>query len=470
MSAAIETGFSLPIAANGFKQASADFSRRNDLLSVVEGGRTNVEIIREHNPGVVVLVPIHADSRIDTLRHTLQSIADQNQDLPPQVVIADNGLTQSGTRKINQIGEDLSLPISFADAHPTTDNEKNAAHARNRGLSVIQSLGATDPLFRTDGILLVDSDTALLPGAINELKKSTQEHEGAVAVTARSISIPTLNGETYSRYFTEATQGAREREMPLPLLYSEGKVDIASLVAFGSDVAAKTCGLYLDRAIMSRFDKPFVQMPNGSAEDMIFSVALSRIGETYYNPNAQLLDQTRETVEQTRQQRSNWGRDHAILFSDLATLGYVKPGVHILEPNNGHWEEWVIPGSEEVTGMIINPSQLKTVGQDLLDLISFGQPMGLSTDISRQDIINSVYLMRRLIDFIDGVREKSPRAIHPNLPTPTVADTNHPRFSTNSLTALLAGNIQGMYDIQHIENGVLPKNFFFGVRQAASWK
>lgn len=469
MSVAVETGFSLPIAANGFKQDSADFLRRDDLLSVVEGGRS-IEITREHNPGVVVLVPIHADSRIDTLQHTLQSIAAQNQEFPPQIVIADNGLTPSGARKINQIGESISLPISFADAHPTSDNEKNAAHARNRGLSFIQTVGATDPSFRTDGILLVDSDTALLPGAIDELKRSTKEHERAVAVTARSIAVPTLNGETYSRYFTQATPGERESEMPLPLLYSDGKVDIASLVAFGSDVAAKTCGLYLDRATMNRFDKPFVQMPNGSAEDMIFSVALSRIGETYYNPNAQLLDQTRETVEQTRQQRSNWGRDHAILFNDLAALGFVEPGIHILEPTNGHWEEWVIPGSEEVTGMIINPSQLKMLGNDLLDITSFGRPLGFNTEISRQEIVNSVYLMGRLIDFIDKTRCEASHAIRPTLPKPTAVDTTHPRFSSESLTALLAGNIQGMYDIQHIENGVLPKTFFFGVRQAASWR
>lgn len=456
-----------PVAMDGHIVNPDVVSRRNNIRSLFEANH-HAEYIRERNPGVVVLIPIHTDSRISTLQHTLKSVVDQGYMEKLNIVIADNGLSGNGREKIQEIARDLDLPqVSFADARPIDNSHKNPAYARNIGIRHIRELARIHPEFRTDGVLLLDSDAALLPGGIKELENTYRKHEGTVAVTAVNIPVPTLEGNTYATYLRGTT--AKGEEKLLPKLYTNGNVNVESIVAFGSDVAIKTCGVFIDSQTVNSLKQPFVRMPHDSAEDMLISAALSSIGNIYHNPNAKVLDQTRTTLLQIRHQRRDWGQDHAVLYGDLVAMRLVPPGLKVIEPKDDYWVEWRVPNSEGITGLMINPNQLKKLAPELLSVLEKEGDEAFGPIAERHKIEQGIALLTKITRHIDSMRKHVPALVRSDLPIPKEPNSRETRFSPEALTGLLAGNILGMHEIQKIEPGVVPQTIFFGVRQAGAW-
>lgn len=455
----------LAFSSNGHISTIEATLRRQELWATLTLPVPNVEVQKEHTPGVVVLVPIHTDARIGTMQHTLESLARQGHD-QLRLVVADNGLSYQGRTDLAQRAQALGVSTSFADALPTHNSHRNPAHARTKGIELIRSLAEQHPEYRTNGIVFLDSDTAALPGAIRELEKTYRNHRRAVAVTSVSVSVPNLDSQTYATYMRQLDLASGQERL-LPQLFGNGKVDVAAIAAFGSDIAIKTCGVYVDRKAIDRLESPFIRMPYGTGEDMILSTALGRLGDIYHNPKAQVLDQARESKEQVRTQRQNWGRDHAVLFADMAELGLTPPGIHILEPQNGHWVEWTMPHTASVKGLIINPEQLKQVSQDLKANMKAGVSYGPDTEEKLQ---TGIGFLEKLTEYIDAIRTAAAKTLRLDLPAPIPADPNKTRFSQESLTGLLSGNILGMHDVQHIDPATFPKTIFYGVRQAGRWQ
>ncbi len=457
-----------PVASDGFIQNSQTALRRSSILALTKP-ETQKESIKEHNPGAVVIIPIHSDKRLATIEHTLRSLANQGEKTRElSIVIADNGISNEGRTKIQEIASNLILNnLQFADARPTSPDHKNPAYARNKAIELVRELTREHEGYRQDGILMVDSDTALLPGAVDELEKTYRNHRDTVAVTSRNIGVPNIDQPTQVTYFKELDSTQNERL--LPKLYKQGgHIDVASIAAFGSDVATKTCGLFVDRNTIFRLSKPFVTMPHGSGEDMLFTVALNNMGEIWHNPNAILLDQARETPEQTLQQRKNWGQDHALLFADLVSMGLAPKGLYVLEPRDKVWVEWKVPNSYPITGFIINPNQLKDLSSRLReDILKSSEALGLTMP---GELGSGIEILQRLIRHIDLVRNEASVKIRTDLPEPIEPNPTQTRFRPESLIGLLAGNILGMQEIQRIDKGVIPQIVFFGVRQAAKWK
>lgn len=455
-----------PIASNGFIENSEIALRRSSVLALTRP-EPRKEVINEYHPGATVLIPIHTDERLSSVEHTLRSLSKQGEKTRElSIVIADNGISNEGRFHIQELAKQNRLThLTFADARPTSPEQKNAAHARNTALELIKQLAKEHPEYRQDGILMLDSDTALLPGAAGELEKTYREHEGTVAVTARNIAVPNIDSTTQATYFREVDSSLQERV--LPKLYEQGQhVDVSSIVAFGSDVATKTCGLFVDRKAINRLGKPFVTMPNGSSEDMLLAVALNNMGEIWHNPRAVVLDQARENSSQTKKQRKNWGEDHTILFADLVSMGLASQGLHVLEPRGEAWVEWKVPHSDPITGFVINPNQLKDLSLRLRKDISDG-----SADFGNPDALEEgIRTLERITKHIDITRSQTSYKIRTDLPEPIEPNPTQTRFSPEALTGLLAGNIQGMHDIQKIDKGIIPRIVFFGVRQAGRWK
>jgi len=86
-----------PVAKDGHIVDDSVISRRGEIHSLFET-KPSAESIVEHNPGAIVLIPIHADSRISTIEHTLKSLSDQNYTDGLHIVIADNGLSGDGRK------------------------------------------------------------------------------------------------------------------------------------------------------------------------------------------------------------------------------------------------------------------------------------------------------------------------------------------------------------------------------------
>jgi glycosyltransferase involved in cell wall biosynthesis len=471
----------LKFSSNGLMSTDRSSLRRGDLESALNSAsQPTIEIGPTFNPDPLVIVPVHNDNRIPTLRHTFDSLAEQERlNSGFQVVVSDNGLTDEGVQEIHGIAEGLGLGLTIVNARPEKESQKNAAHARNQAFQTIASLAEQDSRFRTNGVLLIDSDTALLPHALTELQQTYYRNPEVSAVQAVSVSAHDIGKEARVQYMSRHDI-ATGREQRLPKVYRDGEIDIASIVAFGSDIATKTCGVFVDRVAMAKMgQKPFVQMPHGSAEDMVLAIGLGRHGDIYSNSRAQVLDLDRPNPSAIQAQRTNWGRDHAILFNDFVELKHIKPGIKIFEPINGQWVEWIIPGSEEwkipgseeeenVYGVIVNPEQLKSTSQLVIDAEKNGT---LDTLTSRElrDVQIGISHLQTVISRIDSVRDTVQKTVRPELPTPVPPNPSSIRFSNESLTGLLVGNILGMCDEQELSEDALPKRMFYGVRQSASW-
>ncbi len=475
----------LPIAHNGFSHDTA-YEYRKDYLdgALRPKAETTVEVLRDETPGTIVLIPLGLEpARISTIGHVIQAVSQQQSRYPITLVMSDNGFTRDENLRaaVYAALDESGIQHRTVNAMFKRPDQRNPAYARNRGLEEIDSLAGEDEALRMDSVLFVDSDVVMLPDSIDNLQE-TYASKRASAVIASSIAVNQLDTDTIAHYSSLPAPEGRIRR--LPELMRGDQIDMGMIVAFSGDVATKTFSLLLKRDALKKimdsgtYRDTMLVAPHGSAEDMILSLSLGNLkrngaGGIYHDPRARALDQARDTLDGVRKQRRMWGADHVILYKDFADLGLIQPGLRVLEPSNGHWQEWVVPGTEDMFGLIINPNQLKGIRRTLQHSIETEgfEAIAESTklDITEGHVQSGMYVIDRLVQYIDSVRGLTTPLVRTDLPRELPTDATKMRWSDHSRTGQLLGNIAGMHFIQDVKNGTIPKVILFGVRQNADW-
>ncbi len=449
------------------------FTQRQDALQrLLSVPTVETRGIRSVSPDTVVLLPIHHDEhRYETAALTLKSLTQQTLG-QIHVLMADNGMSPEGRAHLERVAEGYGLPLTVVSAHPKEDAHRSPAYARNTALTALRDLRREDPTLRGP-VLEIDSDNVALPNAVDYMRQTLYGMPDAVAVSGDIIPTQHISEEQLDEY---APPPNEEVTRVLPNLWRNGNVDVLSIVAFSSQVAGKTTGFLLDPALVGTIldyaNEVYITMPNKSAEDMIASAALRRHGVIYHDPRARFLDEARESDQQTRRQQIRWGRDHTLLVHDLQRLGLVPNGIQVLEPHGDRWAIWELPHTEELSGFIINPTDVQATAKTVSHALS----NGISHEFSQQELRTlhaGLDVMGHVMTYVDTQRRHASISFRNDLPSPVTPDENSPRFSKTARNARLIGNLLGLSDVTDVEKAsrtaTLPPAFLFGGRQAASW-
>lgn len=427
-------------------------------------------------PGVNVVIPIHSN-RLDTFRLTIQSLSDQvfhNQhphavfsEGPVNLILANNGLAQEDLAVIEELTHEAGIPLYVVDAMPTEDHHKSAAYGRNQALSFLREQLFTNPELHLDSVLFLDSDSALLPGSLQAMYSSLKANPDTVAVTADVVPVDALTGDLYTR----RSQRRLASDAPLrrlPRLINARGFDMNGMIAYSSQIAGKTNGLLLSSDVV--LDMPHHNFPLlRSGEDMSFSAAITRHGHIVFDAQGAVLDQARQSEEQMFHQQLQWGRDHQVLLDHLVDLGLVEPGIHVLLPKgNSHWEEFVLPNSQDVTGFIVNPFEIQNVAAHLRTQLEQGT---LPLYESAPTVLKDLDMLDTLLTRITTELPKLRPLMRDDLPRPDhYDDPSNPRQLSASKLGRLAGNLLGIDYINGSNYQGLPPKFAIGLRQPGVWE
>lgn len=448
----------------------------SQLLSPRPAVGAEVEIKRAASPDVIVLIPLHNDARrYDTAELAIASL--RNQGIPQEglhIVIADNGMTQEGVNRMRAAAETQGIDITMVNAHPhpTIPEQKSPAYARNKGLEHIKGVREQDSRF-LGSVFELDSDNVLASGALSHLRDTLHANDRAAAVSGQLIPVQRL--EDVDPDTRENLHRGDVRILPT-LWDRNGNLDLASIVAFSSQVAGKTTGLMLSPDVLWRvtdYSKLYVSMPGKSAEDMVAAAALGRHGDIYYDSRARIYDEARTSVGDTEKQQYAWGRDHSILANDLQRARLVNQGIQVLEPRDGKWVQWTVParvpGYSKVSGFVINPEDTALTAKNLhRELRSGDLAETLSLDASaKTDLQQGLMAIAEVGKVIQEARPHVKADVRYDLPAPTAEDVTNPRFSPVAKLARLAGNITGAFE--SADETKVPDAFVFGGRQSAQW-
>lgn len=436
------------------------------------------EVGRQYYDNVIAVIPIHNDpKRLESLKIAIEGIRrNQTNGQNIHVIIANNGLSHDMVEGIQNQVKEKGLKITIVDATPRTDGEKNPAYARNVALGVLKERAREDDAYRGN-VFVLDSDGSPSPNAIKDLKETLYQKSDAVAVSADVISVARLDQTAYEVHAAaNDTREAKTRALP-SLWTPNGKVDMGAIVAFSSQVAGKTNGTLMEfdttMRILRRTENLYAQMPNKSAEDMIAATTFSREGVIYQSTKAKVLDEARETVEQTVEQQARWGRDHVLLTEFLKGNGLLEEdGIHVIEPGMNTWVEWVVPGTKGIGGYIINPAEITQTAVKLDQLFENGNALADAPSIRRIELGMSI--LERIMKLLNARRNSANNTrTREDLPKPTKPDPSNPRFTDHTRISRLIGNIEGLADIYNLEelkkHNVLPDVVLFGTRQSGAW-
>jgi glycosyltransferase involved in cell wall biosynthesis len=438
-------------------------------------------------PGVVVIVPTYGHpSRAASIRATLASIAAQGMELPVRVVVADNGMSAAQAAAVLGWARELGLPADVVAAHPTCDAEKTAGHARNVALEWLHARVSEDPSYRLDALLLLDDDVAMLPRALPEMYAVLRGQARAVAVIPKNIQVPRLDESSWASWCVRQPGPLGSHEAPphrMPEMMGGHGVDMAAIVAFSGQVATKTNCLLLDAATMHRMlragAEPMVSGPHGTAEDMMLSLGLQRLGLVYACPRASVLDREPDS-RAVWGQRCQYGRDHVVVHDDLVQLNHAREGIHVLESDGHVWWEWFVP-QRGVHGVLVQPDQLSRVSQGLtsqgFEHETLSEPGSAACPSCRiralgctpERIYLGVALLERALRTVELHRPVALRRPRPDFPAPVASAPTALRWSDTSRMGQLVGNILGLYDV-HGSPGVGLSSFVFGLRQTVEWR
>jgi hypothetical protein len=435
------------------------------------------ELACEHAPGFVVIIPtFHSQARLASLRVVLESIARQGRTGDVTLLVCHRDLPPSTIRELKDLASASGLVARFVEGMA---NVRGAAQARNDALSWLARLRPTDPALRRSWVVFCDDDAAMLPGTLDALEGTANEH-AALAVVARSVAVDALTSASYGAACKGAPARDRAREKPhaLPNLWRQRTrqpgpgVDLASLIAFSGEIATKTACLLVRAELVlgwtRHLGKVFVGGPHGSGEDLMFSLAVTRHGKAWRHPGAVVLDLAPPTRKGLWAQRLRFGRDHAHLSSWFREAGWLTDGITILDPTSDGWVEGQVAPSAG-PGIIVNAPQLREVGARLYALaredvksVELELPAGASWNSIAKGC-------RHLMDTLRGIdagsglwRERK------DLPAATLAQgADSTRWSTLSQMAQLAGNILGQAEAK--ESSESPAGFLYGLRQAVTW-
>lgn len=371
------------------------------LLNGAGNRDSGIESLQESRR-LLVLIPIHSEERMPSLIRLLQSLSLQNTSTPFHVLIADNGLNASSRDIIASEAERLGLSMGIVDAHPNSPNEQNAAHARNLALRSVVNRQGDNPEFRAPRIVLIDSDVIPSDNYLSEMDIDST----MVIVSGKIIPVNSLSE-------VDSVLGLGEKQAGL--VYKPHVDDLLVLLAFGSDVVAKTNATSYPRDILLSRDSPFLVFPSGSGEDMMLSFAASRRGERFaIATGARVADINRgEYVARLRQQ-ANWALDHVVMYQTIGELGFALPGIRILERDvRGKLASWTLPESDEkgIYGALTNPEEIKLVLSEIERRLEIGELNSMISllNIDPLSLASSIEKLKNLLALVDLHRDSVPK-------------------------------------------------------------
>lgn len=441
---------------------------RTTLADIVSTRLSPIRVAEEAGLDPVYLVPLHQSSdRFETIKTTVRSIAAQEKThtKSPRLILSDNGVSASDMRGVVKHMQKVGVDVHVVDAQPRLRSEKNAAYARNKALEYISSAREQDEVLRGP-IALIDSDSAFVENnALLRLRQTLDKNSQAQSVNG-IVSLVHDVATSYEEAINKSNRVNVGVERTLPSLWrQDGTADLAAIVAFSSQIAGKTTGQLVRQGAVGP-QNAYVRMPNGSAEDMISALYQSRKGEIYVNEGVHVIDQDRPNPAASRVQQMQWGEDHVYLQQALVEAGVQRAGIQVLEPTPDGWVEWMVAGSEEVSGLVICPSQLT----QLLDQVVGVQWEGMEDQIDSLVIQMETTRLANVLTLIEERRGQSEYLLRSEFPQPTKTNTHVGRYTDMAQIGRLIGNMSGVHALHGDENVfAIPSTFLYGMRQQAQW-
>ncbi|MEN3306987.1 MAG: hypothetical protein V7603_3189 [Micromonosporaceae bacterium] len=418
-------------------------------------------------PGVTVLIPTYTapgDRRTDTLRLCLSTVlnaAPAGGGMAVALVVVDNGLSTVDARTVGELLRACGCAYRIVTAPRVDGGRYTVAQARNAGLDYLARQPAASPL-RQRWLLFLDDDTALAPHALAQLCGALHAQERAIAACPRVVPVSNLAA---SLRRNGHRQGAAPRPRRLPGPLRPGGYDLLSVTSHGSLVTGRTVGLLVRQDpvlywIRERAPLFYEGTPYGSTEDMLAMAMLSRLGELWSVPGAEVADEARKTPGATRAQQFAWGYDHAWLAWALAEAGVLTPGVHALEWRAGTGWEHTSADWGPHSGFLVNPGELR-LGYRMLRAIAADREVTVQMFGPRADAVRAgIREMGRVLRRWHAGAGSAQRRPRTDLPPLAARDWAGLRDGMDSLLGHLAGNAAGSLD--H------PPFFLYGARQPAA--
>ncbi len=429
---------------------------------------SSIRVAEEVGRDPVYLVPLHqSPDRFETIKTTVRSIVAQKNASgeSPRLILSDNGVSPSDMRGVTAHMHNAGIDVHVVDAQPRMPSEKNAAYARNKALEYVAVAREQEEHLRGP-IALIDSDSAFVEDdALLKLQGTLNDKTKAQSVNGVVSLVTDVEG-SYNERISEKKEERIDVVRALPSLWRpDGTADLAGIVAFSSQVAGKTTGQLIRPGAVGP-QNAYVRMPNGSAEDMISALYQSKKGDIYVNEGVHIIDQDRPNPAASRTQQMQWGEDHVYLQHALTEAGVQKAGIQVLEPSADGWVEWMVAGSDEVSGLVICPSQLT----GLLQYISRADDLGLEDLIDPQVMQMETTRMANVLTLIEERRGQSEGVLRTELPHPVCTNTHAGRFTDMAQIGRLLGNMLGVHAL-HADTNVftIPNTFLYGMRQQAQW-
>lgn len=406
-------------------------------------------------PGVTVLIPTYTPAggeRSTRLRRCLHSVSGTGT----AFVVVDNGLSAAARTDLVALLAATGRPHLIVDAPPAfaAGSEEGprrrytAAAARNAGLAALAALPESHPV-RRRLLLFLDDDTAMAPDALDALVSTLDTQPAAVAACPRVVPVADPG-----HWLATRTAGPARAPYRLPEPIHNGRYELLSVTSHGSLVAGRTVGLLVRQApVLAALPLFFEGTPYGSTEDMLAMAVLSRLGELWSVPAAQVADEARDTPGATRRQQYAWGFDHAWLAGALGAAGLLDPGLHVLAWRAGQWRYQRIELAGSV-GFLINPDEVRLGYRMLRAILEHPAAADGLLGADAAPVRAGLPRLGRVL----ALARTGAGVPRPDLPPLRGRDFTGLRDGLDALLGHLAGNVAGSTD----------RSFLFGGRQPAA--
>ncbi|WP_281896188.1 glycosyltransferase family A protein [Micromonospora humidisoli] len=409
--------------------------------------------------GVTVLIPTYSPpggGRTGSLSLCLHTVLAAAPDAV--VLVVDNGLSGSDARIVGELLRATGCDHRIVAAPRSPGTRYTAAQARNAGLALLAHPDGA--VLRRRMLLFLDDDTALASDSLDRLRAVLDASPRAVAACPRVVPVPSLDDWRRRRPASPPATAARR----LPGALNRDGYDLLSVTSHGSLVTGRTVGLLVRQDpvlwwVRHRGPLFYEGTPYGSTEDMLAMAVLSRLGELWTVPAAEVVDEARRTPGATRSQQFAWGYDHAWLAHALTEAGAIRPGVHALSWRDDGWEEQRSTDWGPYAGFLINPAELR-LGYRMLHAIGAEPEVATAMFGADADRVRAgTHALGRALRRWQAGAGTARRRPRPDLPPLAGRDWAGLRDGLDALIGHLAGNVAGSLD-----HG---PSFLYGARQPA---